>query len=362
MIDYLVVFAVSAAASAALTIPARWAGRKLRILEEPDGVRKLQQPTPRTGGPALYAAFFGSVCLAAWIAPPAGPAGGPHATDMVPIFCGASAVLLIGLWDDVAGLRPWLKLLLTGLVAAAMYAAGYRVAVLANPFGGAVRLGYLAAPITLVWFLGCMNAMNFIDGLDGLAGGVAVFAAAAMFAMSIIFGNSSTAALSAALGGAALGFLFLNFHPASIFLGDSGSYLLGFLIACIGLQGSTKGEGGAALAIPLVALGLPVLDTALAIVRRWSARRPLLSGSDRRHIHHRLVDAGLGQRRAALALYGVCFALAVCAAAMAAFEGLRGAMLVAAAAAGAGAAWAIGREEIVRAARRIAGRTGAHSD
>ncbi|MFH1731250.1 MAG: MraY family glycosyltransferase [Planctomycetota bacterium] len=343
-------------------MPARWAGRKLRILDAPDGVRKLQRPTPRTGGPALYAAFFGSVCLAAWLAPPGGPVAWPHARVIVPMFCGASAVLLIGLWDDVAGLRPWLKLLLTGLVAAAMYAAGYRAAVLANPFGGAVRLGYLAAPVTLLWFLGCMNAMNFIDGLDGLAGGVAVFAAAAVFAASIIFGNSSAAVLSAALAGAALGFLFLNFHPASIFLGDCGSYLLGFLIACVGLQGSTKADGGAALAIPLVALGLPVLDTALAIVRRWSAGRPLLSGSDRRHIHHRLVDAGLSQRQAALALYGVCFALAACAATMAAFEGLRGAMLVAVAAAGIGAAWAIGREEIARAARRIAGRTGAHRD
>jgi UDP-GlcNAc:undecaprenyl-phosphate GlcNAc-1-phosphate transferase len=174
-----------------------------------------------------------------------------------------------------------------------------------NPFGGAFQLGWLALPVTLFWFLGCMNAINLIDGMDGLAAGVVFFASGTLFAASLLFGNLPTAILCAALAGTVLGFLFFNFHPASIFLGDSGSLLLGFLLACIGLRGAQKSQMVVALLIPVVALGLPIFDTALAVVRRRLKALPI-SCSDRQHIHHKLLDMGLSRRRAVLILYAAC--------------------------------------------------------
>jgi len=259
----------------------------------------------------------------------------------------------VGLWDDVRGLRAGRKLAALTLISAGMYVAGYRISGVSNPFGGAVNLGYWAAPLTLFWFLGCMNALNLIDGLDGLASGVAVFAAATIFLTSMLFQNTAAALLSVAMAGAVLGFLLFNFHPASIFLGDSGSYLLGFLIAAIGLRGTQKSNTVVALLIPVIAMGLPAMDTALAILRRWSRALPL-SASDRQHIHHRLLDWGLTQRQAVLVLYGACLVLAGFALLMTAARNVQAAALLALLGAGTFAAVRlIGRSDIKLAKQRL---------
>jgi len=313
MTAYILVFGLSVVLGVLLTVLVRWAGRRLGILDLPDGFRKVQsRPIPRMGGVAIFGAFFGALIAVRCLYDSTPLIGCLAGVDFLPILCGGLAVLLIGLWDDVRGLPAGRKLLLLCVVAAAMYLAGYRIGKLSNPFGGAVDLGYWAVPVTLLWFLGCMNAMNFIDGLDGLASGVTVFAAGTVFLTSVLFHNSGAALFSLALTGAVIGFLAFNFHPASIFLGDSGSYLLGFLIACLGLRGSQKANMVVALLIPFIALGLPVVDTFLAIVRRWSRALPLSAG-DRQHIHHRLLRAGLTHRQAVLMMYAACLGLAGCA-------------------------------------------------
>jgi hypothetical protein len=164
-----------------------------------------------------------------------------------------------------------------------------------------------------------MNAINLIDGL---AAGVVLFASAAVFMTSILFQNASAALLCAALAGATLGFLVLNFRPASILLGDSGSLLLGFLIACVGLRGSQKSHAVVALLIPVIALGLPIMDTALAMLRRWAKEIPFSAG-DHQHIHHKLLEMGLSHRVAVLLMYAGCIVLAQLALLMSAANSLQ---------------------------------------
>ena len=347
----MVVLAV--ALSAALTMLARGLGRRLGILDRPDGVRKLHRhAVPRTGGLAIYVAFFGSIGVGALI----GQWRSPDFAKIFSLFLGASGITLIGLWDDVAGARPRWRLLLSALVGLAMWAAGWRIDAVVNPFGRPVELGYWSAAVTVFWLLACINAMNFIDGLDGLAGGITVFVGAALVVSGLVMGNDEASMLALVLCGVAVGFLFFNVSPASIFLGDSGSCLLGFLIACIAMRTSATRAGEMSLAIPAVAMALPAFDTLLALVRRWSRRRPLLSGSDRQHVHHRLLDAGLSQRRAALVLYAVTFALACCAVLMAALERVQGPAVLSLCVAGVVAGWCVGKEELVRAGNRLVGR------
>jgi UDP-GlcNAc:undecaprenyl-phosphate GlcNAc-1-phosphate transferase len=153
-----------------------------------------------------------------------------------------------------------------------------------------------------------MNAVNLLDGLDGLAAGVCLFVCVTLFLVGMIFGQPLTMVLTACLSGAILGFLVFNFHPASIFLGDSGSILLGFLVGALSLLGTSGAHAGVTQLIPVIALGLPLFDTALAVVRRWSRKLPL-SAADRQHIHHALMAIGLSHRRVVLILYAACVAL-----------------------------------------------------
>jgi UDP-GlcNAc:undecaprenyl-phosphate GlcNAc-1-phosphate transferase len=353
------VFAVALVTALAVTPAVRWTARRLNVMDRPDGFRKIQKrPVPRLGGLAIYVAFFFALFVAI---PQARDA--IHARAMISIgggdvwtlLLGATAVLLIGACDDVRGLRARWKLLgLTG-VSVAMFAAGYRIEAVGNPFGAPVELGLLALPVTLFWFLGCTNAMNLIDGLDGLATGVCVFAGTTVFIASLMFGNPLAAFLSAALVGASLGFLVFNFNPASVFLGDSGSYLLGFLIASIGLRGAEKSSTAVALAIPLIAVGLPVMDTALAILRRWSKALPL-STCDREHIHHKLLDAGFTQRQAVLLMYVGCIVFASFALLLTATRNLKaGGLLLIFGIAVIAVVRAIGRSEINLTKRRLKG-------
>jgi UDP-GlcNAc:undecaprenyl-phosphate GlcNAc-1-phosphate transferase len=157
--------------------------------------------------------------------------------------------------------------------------------------------------VTLLWFLGCMNVWNLIDGMDGLASGVGLMVTGTLMYVAIDRGNYGAALLAAALAGSLAGFLLYNWHPACIFLGDSGSLLIGLLIGVIGVQGSMKGSATISILFPILAMGLPISDTAMAIFRRWLRNLPL-SSADRRHIHHLLIGLGLNPRQAALLLYG----------------------------------------------------------
>jgi UDP-GlcNAc:undecaprenyl-phosphate/decaprenyl-phosphate GlcNAc-1-phosphate transferase len=193
-------------------------------------------------------------------------------------------------------------------VAGFLYLLEFRVEVLANPFGEPIALGWLSLPFTLLWIVGVINAMNLIDGLDGLAGGVALVAVVTTFVISIQRGHPLMMLFSSALAGAIVGFLFYNFNPASIFMGDTGSMFLGFVLSTTAIQTNQKASTAVAVMIPGIALGLPIMDTLLALARRAVRGRPLFQ-ADREHIHHRLLASGLSHKQAVLVLYGLCVVL-----------------------------------------------------
>jgi UDP-GlcNAc:undecaprenyl-phosphate GlcNAc-1-phosphate transferase len=189
-----------------------------------------------------------------------------------------------------------------------LYYVGFRIDVLALPFFGAVTLGPLSLVFTLLWIVGVINAMNLIDGLDGLAAGVGLFGVATTFVLAASRGDAIMMLFMAGLGGSLIGFLVYNFNPASIFMGDTGSMFIGYVLAVGSIQTSQKSSTAVAILVPIVALGLPIADTLLAMIRRAVHRRPMFS-ADRAHIHHKLIDLGLTQRQAVLVLYGTSILL-----------------------------------------------------
>lgn len=299
----LLLLALSAVLSLLLTPLVRTFARARGWLDQPDGRRKTHRaPVPRLGGVAVFGAFVGAglVLLAGGL-----PGGNDELlAAYLPLVSGAAAVLLVGVWDDVRGVSPWAKLLVQSAAAAYLYLHGYRIDAVSNPFGGeTVSLGALALPLTLLWFVGMSNAFNLIDGLDGLAAGIGLFSTLTLFVAAAVNERAEVVLLSAALGGALLGFLRYNFSPASIFLGDSGALFVGFALAAIAIRGSMKSSAAIAVAAPLLALAVPILDASIAVARRFLSGQSLFA-PDGDHIHHRLLRKGLTPQGAVLTLYG----------------------------------------------------------
>jgi UDP-GlcNAc:undecaprenyl-phosphate GlcNAc-1-phosphate transferase len=249
--------------------------------------------------------------------------GVPTATawpSMQPFVLAGGVIFLVGLVDDVRGLGPAPKLAIELVAAAMVMSTGLlieRVTILGDTFA----LGWLAYPVTAAWLVGLTNAFNLIDGVDGLAPGIAAIAGAACGAILIVRGHTAEAMLLAAFVGAMLGFLVFNFHPASIFLGDSGSLVAGFLLAATAIAGWQKGATALASAVPLLIFALPIADAALALVRRGfagqadgrSLRATLrqIAQPDREHIHHRLLALGWSVPRTVVILYVLTALLSV---------------------------------------------------
>jgi UDP-GlcNAc:undecaprenyl-phosphate GlcNAc-1-phosphate transferase len=240
---------------------------------------------------------------------------------VLPVLLGGGLVFAVGLADDLRPLSPWPRLAVEVAAAAVVMAAGLlieRVTVL----GATWDLGWLAWPVTALWLVGLTNAFNLIDGLDGLAGGIAVIAGATCAAILVVRGHTAEAMLLSALVGGALGFLLYNFAPATIFLGDGGSLLFGFVLAATAIAGWQKGATALATMVPLLIFALPIADAASALGRRLFARqangRPSMAATLRRivepdqgHIHHRLVALGWSTRKAVLVLYAITLALSL---------------------------------------------------
>jgi UDP-GlcNAc:undecaprenyl-phosphate/decaprenyl-phosphate GlcNAc-1-phosphate transferase len=217
----------------------------------------------------------------------------------------ATAIFLLGLYDDLRGARPWEKLLVQLLAGGWLYMAHFRVELLSNPFTHTpIVLGWLSLPVTLLWLVAISNAFNLIDGLDGLAAGVGLFASVTLFLLAAMVGNSFTAVSAAALAGALLGFLPHNFHPAKIYLGDSGSLTMGLCLGALSIASSQKGPVLITLAVPLLIFGLPLLEVSVTTVRRLLSGHPLFR-RDEEHLHHRLVKISGTHRSAVLVLYGL---------------------------------------------------------
>jgi len=323
MTTALAAFVIACAVGALMTALMRRVAPRLGAVDQPDGYRKIHRVAiPRLGGVGVFSGFLAPIALLLVLFP-GNLVVKPVLRDfpsLLVMLAGALVALLMGFRDDIHPVRASVKLLLQTLAAVIPMAGGLVIWDLSLPLVGVVHLGLWGIPLTLFWFLGCMNAINLLDGMDGLAGGVSFIVCVTMMLVGRQMGNPSGMLLVACLAGGIFGFLIFNFNPASIFLGDSGSNVIGFLIAALGIMTSRKSETAVALLIPVLALGLPITDTALAIVRRWSRHLPL-SAPDRRHIHHLLLSLGLSQRRAVLIIYGVCVLL--CAGALLSITGDR---------------------------------------
>ncbi|MBN1203330.1 MAG: undecaprenyl/decaprenyl-phosphate alpha-N-acetylglucosaminyl 1-phosphate transferase [Myxococcaceae bacterium] len=307
MITFLVTFLVSLMGALGLTLVVRNRALAWGWVDQANSSRKVHaRPIPRLGGVAIVAGFFAPLCALFFVDSGVGSLFRSHQELVWGLFCGGAAIAALGLYDDLQGAGARLKFSVQFTVALALYLFDFRVELIANPFGQAISLGALSLPFTLLWIVGVVNALNLIDGLDGLAGGVAFFGVGTNFILSLVRGDVVMCLLMAALAGAILGFLVFNFNPASIFMGDTGSMFLGYVLAAVSLKTSTKSGTAVAMLVPVMALGLPIMDTLLAMIRRSLLGRPLFS-ADKEHIHHRLMSRlVLSHRSAVLVLYGLC--------------------------------------------------------
>jgi UDP-GlcNAc:undecaprenyl-phosphate GlcNAc-1-phosphate transferase len=308
---YALAFVLAAATSLIATYVVRERARHAGLFDRSDARKLHGTEIPRVGGVGIVLAvaitsitlllLFGSGVFAG------------SGQGLLVVFAGGLAIHCVGLYDDLRQLHARWKFLAQIVIAVLVFAAGVRMTTLSLPFIRVVDLGTVAGLLfTVLWFVGITNAFNLIDGLDGLASGAALFALTTMFVVAIANGRYGAALVTLTLAGAMLGFLYFNFHPATIFLGDSGSLFVGFMLAGIGALSAQKSPTVIAVAIPVVSLGLPVLDTLIAVTRRFLRRQPIFA-ADRGHIHHRLLGRGYSPRTVVLALYGVCALLALAA-------------------------------------------------
>ncbi|AET69109.1 UDP-N-acetylmuramyl pentapeptide phosphotransferase/UDP-N-acetylglucosamine-1-phosphate transferase [Desulfosporosinus orientis DSM 765] len=272
----------------------------------PGGRHIHSRPIPRLGGLAIYAAFWLSAFVTqVWDKNTWG------------LFIGSTIILAVGVWDDIHEIRPLYKLYWQIAAAAVLIAYGFSMNFISLPFldypivfknMGLTAVGLL---LMLFWVVGLVNTVNVSDGMDGLAGGICFMVALLLFWSANGINQVPAANLTLALAGALLGFLFFNFPPARVFMGDSGSMFLGYIIGGVSIMGLLKTATILGLVFPLLVLGMPVTDLTFAIIRR-KLRGQSIAMADRGHLHHRLLDAGYTQRQAVLVMYGIsaCFGLA----------------------------------------------------
>lgn len=274
--------------------------RSYGVVDQPDGARKVHRyPIPRVGGLAIAISYLVAYVL---VRPDDGSPLAQQVSLVWRLLPGAALAFGIGMLDDLFDLKAWIKLIgQLGAAGLACLWGGVRI----MSIGGTPTEAWWNVPLTILWLLACMNAFNLVDGLDGLAAGVGLFATLTVFTAAIMQHNMVLAVATFPLAGAVLAFLCYNFNPATIFLGDSGSLLIGFLLGCYAAIWSNKSATLLGMTAPLMALSIPLLDVALAIVRRFLKRQPIFA-PDRGHIHHQLLDRGLTPRRVVLVLYGLC--------------------------------------------------------
>ena len=220
--------------------------------------------------------------------------------------------MIVGVLDDKYSLPARVKLAGQVIAAVILVAFDVKIEWLNNPFGGYFYLEYLSIPFTVFWVISFINVVNLIDGLDGLAAGVSGIASITVILVAVHQGYFPVATLTAALAGGIIGFIHYNFNPATIFMGDTGSMFIGYMLAAISIFGAVKSAATIALLVPAIALGLPIMDTAFAILRRYSNGRPIFQ-PDKGHLHHRLLAMGLSQRQAVLLMYGISIVLCLAA-------------------------------------------------
>lgn len=302
---HLVAFLISALVVLWSTPIVKKIGLKSGYVDLPDPRKVHKKPMVRLGGVSI---FIGNVFawLIIWIS--GGFSGLPSTSgyELLGVTGGGLCFFTIGLLDDLFTLSPLLRLAMQVGVAAMAWHLGVSVDFFTIPFYGLVQLGWLSLPFTVLWLVGIANAMNFMDGLDGLAAGISGIAAVIMLAVSLYMNQPVAALLAAALAGGALGFLRYNFNPAQIFMGDGGAYFMGFTLAALGIIGLVKSVTTVAVVLPFIILAVPIVDTSTVVIDRLSRGKSPFT-ADKRHLHHRLLQAGLSQRSIVLFIYSLAF-------------------------------------------------------
>lgn len=305
LLGYLAFFLGGWAVSALITW---WIVRRKRNWgnDQPDGVRKLHEtPVPRIGGIGIFVAFILSVALLGWFA------GFAFVIDWWPVWLCNLLMFGIGFLDDLRPMGARVKLFGQIGVAVVAFSLGLSIDKFSAFTGeGAFELGTLSIVVTLIWLVAIPNVINLIDGMDGLASGLGMFLCLTLAFVGYMAGLGGVALISLAVGGALLGFLLFNLPPAKVFLGDGGAYFIGFFIASVSMATSNKGAIIASMLVVVIALGLPILDTLFAILRRGITGVPVFRG-DAEHIHHRLITLGYSKNMALITLYSICLVLSV---------------------------------------------------
>ncbi len=316
MIFALIVAAIIAFATTPI---AKLIAARVGAMDYPSARRVNKKPMPRIGGLAIFFGFLVSVLCFVDIGSP----------EMRGILLGALVIAALGALDDVYQLPAMVKFLVQIGAALIVVFHGVDVNVITNPFreGAYIHLGVWSYPITVLWIVGVTNAMNLMDGLDGLAAGISAISGFALFIIAIFTGMGNSAVLIAAVVGACLGFLPYNSHPASTFMGDTGSNFLGFILAAISVQGLLKSYAIVSLVIPLMILGLPIFDTSFTIMRRIKNKQPVFQ-PDRGHLHHRLMDGGFSHQQTVYILYVISALAALSAVVLLLFGSARALVLI----------------------------------
>lgn len=309
MFLYLIVFLLALAVTVYLEPFAKSSAFLFNAIDKPSARKVHTGPMPRCGGIALVGGFLFAVLFglaAAFLF------GRMHINypGVLGVVTGAVFIFFVGLVDDIKGISPSKKLLLQVAAAFIPIIFGISIQFVSIPFTGVLLLGVFSVPLTLLWIVGATNALNFIDGLDGLASGVSAIAATTLFIVAVRMHQPGAAIVLVAVAGAAIGFLKYNFYPASIFLGDSGSLFLGYILAAASIIGVLKSTIIFALLIPVFILGVPIFDTASVIMRRMREGHPIFY-ADRRHLHHRLLDRGFSHKQVVVSIYFACILLSI---------------------------------------------------
>jgi UDP-GlcNAc:undecaprenyl-phosphate/decaprenyl-phosphate GlcNAc-1-phosphate transferase len=318
---------IAAVLSCGLTPLVRSMARWIGAVDQPGGRKIHAVPTPRLGGVSVVVSGVLTVLSASGLEQATGGVVQGALGVWKPVFFGGAIVFLLGVWDDVRPIPAGVKFVLQGVAAGVAMWSGILVEHVSLLGGSRIDLGALALPLTFVWIIGITNAFNLVDGLDGLAAGLAIIAAGSIATIFFLGGDAQDTLLLLILLGALLGFLPYNFNPASIFLGDSGSLVVGYVLAVTAITGSQRGATTLAVVTPLLVFGLPIVDTLLSMVRRFVGSLRILESrkatlkeqicrakrmfeADQRHIHHRLLALGFSHRNAVLVLYALALGLA----------------------------------------------------
>lgn len=316
MTVYVWAFVIAFVITFAITPLIKRLAIQIGAVDKPDARKVHHGMMPRLGGLAIFIGYILSVLYTV-----------QDIKAILGLIIGSIVLVGVGIWDDVKQIGPKTKLCGQILAAAIIVLFGNQVEFITNPWGHLLYLGYLGIPLTIFWIVGFTNIVNLIDGLDGLAAGISFISCIAIFTVLWQMGQVDLACIALALAGAAGGFLKYNFNPAKIFMGDTGSMLLGYTMATISVMGAVKTAATISLVVPIIVLGLPILDTTFAIIRRKINGRPVFK-PDKGHVHHRLLALGLSQKQAVLLMYAVTAALGYVAILLAKVNWLLGVALV----------------------------------